>query len=137
MIGFIVGELEPLDQNDWGGQIGMADMGHFLSPAHQEKGYVTEAMRGVTGRIFFEKLGYEYVNATVHPEKKPSLAVLQSVGMKVYGETKKHGNESRLLLKVTKEDFFNRTNKKNENKNADMVEKTTVIKALLPERCGR
>ncbi len=137
MIGFIVGELTPLDKNEWGGQIGLADVGYFLSPEHQGKGYVTEAMRGVTGRIFFEKLGYEYVNATVHPENKPSLAVLQSVGMKVYGETKKYGNEPRLLLKVTKEDFFNHTNKKNENKNADMVEKTTVIKALLPERCGR
>ena len=78
MIGFIVGELTPLGTEDWGGQMGLADMGYFLSPAHQGKGYVTEAMRGVTGKIFFEKLGYEYVNATVHPENKPSLAVLQS-----------------------------------------------------------
>ena len=137
MIGFIVGELTPLDKNEWGGQIGLADMGYFLSPEHQGKGYVTEAMRGVTGRIFFEELGYEYVNATVHPENKPSLAVLQSVGMKVYGETKKYGNEPRLLLKVTKEDFFNHTNRNNENKNAATVENTKVIKALLPASCGR
>ena len=56
MIGFIVGELTPLGTEDWGGQMGLADMGYFLSPAHQGKGYVTEAMRGVTGKIFFEKL---------------------------------------------------------------------------------
>ena len=137
MIGFIVGELTPLGTEDWGGQMGLADMGYFLSPAHQGKGYVTEAMRGVTGKIFFEKLGYEYVNATVHPENKPSLAVLQSIGMKVYGETRKYGDEPRLLLKLTKDDFYNHKNKKNENKNAAAVENTSVVVAMLPERCGR
>lgn len=130
IIGFVIGELTELKEN-WGGEVGLGDIGYFIHPEHQGKGYVTEAIRGFMGKFYFEKLNYPYLSATVHPKNPPSIRVLESVGFKVYGEITKYG-EPRLLLKVTKDEFFNHVNAAGLNKNRIASQRTNIVRGLLP-----
>lgn len=131
MIGFVIGELIELDKEDWGGQKGLGDIGYFMHPSYQGKGYVTEAVRALMSRIFFEDLGYEYLSATVHPKNILSQKVLKNLGFQSYGETQKYGGEPRILLKVTKDDFYKHKNFHGENKNLIVARQAKIIKGFL------
>lgn len=134
MIGFVIGELTDLDKKDWDGQVGLGDIGYFMDPHFQGKGFVTEAIRGFMSKLFFEELGYPYLSATVHPQNTPSINVLQSVGFIPYGSTLKYGGEPRLLLRVDKDDFYAHKNHKGENKNIIVSQNTKIVKGFLQEK---
>ncbi len=131
MIGFVIGELTNLDKKEWGGQVGLGDIGYFMHPSYQGKGYVTEAVRALMSKIFFDELGYEYLNATVHPENILSQKVLKNLGFQSYGETQKYGGEPRILLKVTKDDFYEHKNFYGECKNLVVARQAKIIKGFL------
>lgn len=56
-----------------------AEIGYTISPAHQRKGYATEAVRAIVGYLF-EVLGKRRVTASVDPRNTPSAAVLERLG---------------------------------------------------------
>lgn len=137
MIGFVIGELLPQSPENWLGKVALIDLGYFIDPAYQGKGYATEASRGFLSKIFFERVGFDHCSATVHPENEPSKRVLHHLGMKVYGETIKVMNgkrEPRLLLEISKKDFYSHINQRGEKKNLDTARTTHPIKGFLQYR---
>jgi RimJ/RimL family protein N-acetyltransferase len=63
---------------------GQAEVGITLSPAHQGRGYATEALERVLEYLFGD-LGKHRVYATVDPRNAPSIALLERVGMRREG----------------------------------------------------
>ena len=57
-----------------------AEIGWCLSPDHQGKGYVTEAMVELV-RICFEDLGVRRLTANAFADNAPSLRVMERLGM--------------------------------------------------------
>jgi RimJ/RimL family protein N-acetyltransferase len=58
-----------------------AEIGWVLDPAHQGRGYVTEATRELV-RICFEDLGVRRLTASAFNDNAPSLAVMERLGMR-------------------------------------------------------
>ncbi len=140
MIGFLVGEVGPLDDPLWTGQDELIDLGYFLKPNIQGKGYATEAVRGFVSKIFFEKLQYTHVNASVHPENPASQHVLKALGFTHYANgakiIKRNGvdiEEDRMLFKVNRDDFYEHKNDMGENKNLIISRQTRIVKGLLQQ----
>jgi RimJ/RimL family protein N-acetyltransferase len=59
-----------------------AEIGWCLSPAHQGRGYVTEAATELV-RICFEELGLRRVSAGAFADNGPSLRIMQRLGMRL------------------------------------------------------
>jgi RimJ/RimL family protein N-acetyltransferase len=57
-----------------------AEIGWCLSPAHQGRGYVTEAVTELA-RICFEDLGVRRLTAVAFADNSPSVRVMEKVGM--------------------------------------------------------
>lgn len=60
------------------------ELGVSLSPAHQRKGFATEALRVVLAFVF-ETMGKHRVTASVDPRNGASLRLLERVGMRREG----------------------------------------------------
>ncbi len=60
------------------------EVGITLAPAHQRRGYGTEALEGVIEYLFV-KLGKHRVYASVDPRNEASMALLKRVGMRKEG----------------------------------------------------
>jgi RimJ/RimL family protein N-acetyltransferase len=58
-----------------------AEIGWVLDPAHQGRGYVTEAMKELV-RVCFEDLGVRRVTASAFNDNTASLAVMERLGMR-------------------------------------------------------
>jgi RimJ/RimL family protein N-acetyltransferase len=58
-----------------------AEIGVTLAPAHQGRGFATEAVRGLLGHLF-GTLAKHRVFASVDPRNERSLALLERVGMR-------------------------------------------------------
>ena len=58
-----------------------AEIGFTLAPAHQGRGYATEAVKGVIAYVF-EQLGAETVFAVADARNDASIASLQRIGMR-------------------------------------------------------
>ncbi len=135
MIGFFIGELTELKPENWGGRVGLAHLGYFMHPEHQGKGYVTEALRAMMGKVYFEGLNYPHLSATVHPDNDASSHVLHSLGLTIYGETVNDEGEQRFMLEVTRDKFYTHTNAAGVNKNKIGAQKATVVRGfLMPPR---
>jgi RimJ/RimL family protein N-acetyltransferase len=61
-----------------------AEIGYTISPAHQRKGYATEAV-GACVNYLFNKLGKHRVFGSVDPRNAPSIAVLERLGFRKEG----------------------------------------------------
>jgi RimJ/RimL family protein N-acetyltransferase len=76
----LVGDLAVgLDPN---GQLAL--IGYTLAPAHQGKGYATEAAGALVDQLF-ERLGLHRVAATLDPANVPSARVLERLGFRYEG----------------------------------------------------
>jgi len=58
-----------------------AELGWVLDPAHQGRGFATEAVRGVIG-VCFEQLGLRRVHAGCFAANEPSWRVMERLGMR-------------------------------------------------------
>lgn len=81
------------------------DLGYFMSPRFQRRGYMLEAAKEVC-RHFFEQ--FDLLEATMHPENKASSSLLEKLGFRIVGidEKSKYNGEPRLKFKLTKNGFF-------------------------------
>lgn len=86
--GQVVGDLYLHVEDAWaqaevseGGQAAQAEIGWCLSPAHQGRGYVTEAVEELI-RICFEDLGVRRLTAIAFAGNTPSLRVMEKAGMR-------------------------------------------------------
>ena len=85
--GTLVGDLYLHVEDAWtqaevkeAGEQAQAEIGWCLAPSHQGKGYVTEATTELV-RICFEDLGVRRVTAQAFGDNKPSLRVMERLGM--------------------------------------------------------
>ena len=60
------------------------DVGWLILPAHQGKGYTTEAGHALL-RHLFDDLGIHKVEALIHPDNKPSAALARRLGFRLEG----------------------------------------------------
>ncbi len=85
----------------------------FTDPKYQNKGYGREA--GVNLMLYgLENLGMPGYGVTIHPDNKPSLKVATTEGYVKAGETTLEtvrGTEPRLVLILSKEEFFHQRTK--------------------------
>ncbi len=58
-----------------------AELGFTIAPAHQRRGYATEAVTAVLGHLFGD-LDKHRVIASVDPRNEPSMALLRRIGMR-------------------------------------------------------
>lgn len=63
------------------GETRQAEVGITLAPAHQDKGYATEALKAVLEYLLVT-LGKHRVYASVDPRNQPCIALLKRVGMR-------------------------------------------------------
>lgn len=77
--GSLVGDvgLSPAD-----GEPGVIKVGYTIDPAHQRRGYATEAV-GALVRYAFEELGADVVRAYASAENAASIRVAERVGMRL------------------------------------------------------
>ncbi len=61
-----------------------AELGITVAPAHQGHGYATEALGAVLG-FLFDTLGKHRVRASVDPDNRPSIRLLERLGMRREG----------------------------------------------------
>jgi RimJ/RimL family protein N-acetyltransferase len=85
--GSVIGDLYLHVEDGWAqsevkdqGTASQAEIGWCLSPDHQGKGYVTEAM-GELVRLCFEELGIRRLVAIAFADNAPSLRVMERLGM--------------------------------------------------------
>lgn len=137
MIGFVIGETTRLSSRKWKDKHARIDLGYFIDPKFQRRGYATEASRAFLSKIFFENPKFKQCNATVRPDNVLSRQVLEGgLGMIQYGKTMKimkAGNppEPRLLLKVSRDEFFKHKNHLGKKKNLEISTKTIQVKGFL------
>ena len=84
------------------------DVGYFIDPACQGRGYAVAASRLILG-AFFDATPYDLVQATVHPNNHSSRSVLARLGYKEVGEktTIVRGEvEPRIKLTLHRLDFI-------------------------------
>jgi RimJ/RimL family protein N-acetyltransferase len=62
--------------------VGRAELGFTFAPAHQGKGYATEAVRGVIAYAF-DRLEVDTVYATTDARNDTSIALLERIGMRL------------------------------------------------------
>ncbi|MBO3662944.1 GNAT family N-acetyltransferase [Microbacterium stercoris] len=67
-----------------------AELGWVLDPAHQGRGYATEAVRGAIG-VCFEQLGLRRVHAGCFAANEPSWRVMERLGMRREEHSRKTG----------------------------------------------
>jgi RimJ/RimL family protein N-acetyltransferase len=87
--GVVIGDLylhvtDPWAQAEVADQVKdqqQAEIGWVLDPAHQGRGYVTEAMTELV-RVCFEDLGVRRLTASAFNDNTPSLAVMERLGMR-------------------------------------------------------
>ena len=86
--GRVIGDLYLHVENGWaqrevreGGENTQAELGWALSPDHQGRGYVTEAVTELV-RICFGDLAIRRVAAVAFADNAPSLRVMEKVGMR-------------------------------------------------------
>jgi RimJ/RimL family protein N-acetyltransferase len=60
------------------------EIGFSISPAHQRKGYATEAVKACISYLF-AKLGKHRVTASVDPRNAASIRLLEKIGMRLEG----------------------------------------------------
>lgn len=87
-----------------GGNVFETDLGYFLNPRFAKQGYMSEAVRCVLEAYFKD---FDAIQATVHPDNKSSVRLLEKMGGKqVKFETNSYRNhEPRLYMTIEKEDF--------------------------------
>jgi aminoglycoside 6'-N-acetyltransferase len=75
--GRLVGDvgLSPAD-----GELGVVKIGYTIDPAHQGRGYATEAVRALV-RYAFDGLGASLVRAYANAKNLPSIRVAEKVGL--------------------------------------------------------
>ncbi len=85
--GSVIGDLYLHVEDAWAqaevseqGKRAQAEIGWCLSPDHQGRGYVTEAMRALVG-ICFEDLGVRRLTANAFAGNAASLRVMERLGM--------------------------------------------------------
>ena len=61
---------------------GVIVLGYTIAPAHQGKGYATEAVRGLVGYAF-DVLGADAVRAHADEENEPSTNVMRKAGLRL------------------------------------------------------
>ncbi len=85
---------------------GIVEIGYAIAPAYREKGYATEAARGMTDFAFAHQI-VNVVQAHTLAEPNASTRVLQKIGMKHVGEfhDAEDGDVWRWL--VTREEYAN------------------------------
>lgn len=83
------------------------DLGYFIAPSFQRKGYMREAVEALCKR-FFEQ--FDELEATTHPDNIASASLLRKLGCKEVGLEKesKYDGEPRLEFQLTKDDFYSR-----------------------------
>lgn len=65
-------------------------MGYEISPAHQGKGYVKEALNAII-TWGFREAQLNRIEAQVHPDNAPSLAILAALGFQKEGRQREAG----------------------------------------------
>ena len=85
--GVVIGDLYLHVEDAWAqaevsaeAKAAQAEIGWCLSPEHQGRGYVTEAMRELV-RVCFEDLGVRRLTAIAFADNEPSLKVMERLGM--------------------------------------------------------
>lgn len=86
-----------------------ANLGYFLDEAHNGRGYMTEAVKGVL-ELAFDKLGLHRVQAGVMPRNAPSLRVLEKAGFRREGLAERYLKingkwEDHVLFGITIEEW--------------------------------
>ena len=87
------------------------DVGYFIDPRYQGKGYAFAASHLVINR-FFQSTPFDTIEATVHPNNDPSRRVLDRLGYKIVGEKTmmvKGVEEPRLVLTLHRDNFASAT----------------------------
>lgn len=81
------------------------DLGYFMSPRFQRRGYMLDAARALC-RHFFEQ--FDLLEATTHPDNKASASLLEKLGAVIEGmeQKSKYNGEPRLKFVLKKDDFF-------------------------------
>lgn len=72
------------------GAASQAEIGWVLDPAHQGRGYATEAVRGVFA-VCFEQLGLRRVHAGCFAANEPSWRMMERLGMRREEHSLKNG----------------------------------------------
>ncbi|MCQ4085855.1 GNAT family N-acetyltransferase [Saccharibacillus sp. JS10] len=86
-----------------------SNLGYFLDEAHNGKGYMTEAVRGVL-KLAFTQHNLHRVQAGVMPRNTPSLRVLEKAGFRKEGLAERYLKingvwEDHVLFGITIEDW--------------------------------
>ena len=91
--GSLVGDvgLSPAD-----GEPGVIKVGYTIDPAHQRRGYATEAV-GALVRYAFEELGAAVVRAYASAENAASIRVAERVGMRLIERFKGEDEDGRWV----------------------------------------
>ena len=85
-------------------QPGRVDFGYALSPAHWNKGYMTEAVRGMLAYCF-DTLNAQIVTA-FHLDNNPSSGrVMLKAGMRLYDEVMQGRTDGEVHYVITAEDW--------------------------------
>ena len=115
--GEILGDLYLHVEDAWSqaevresGRLAQAEIGWCLSPDHQGRGYVTEAMTELV-RICFEELGVRRLTAQAFADNTPSLRVMERLGMVCEGRFRaeslhrEHGWVDGVVYTLLKDDW--------------------------------
>ena len=71
--------------NDVGYENGVIEIGYFIDPDYHNKGFCTEALKGVIEELF--RMGFHTVKAGFFEENTASRRVMEKCGMTETGET--------------------------------------------------
>lgn len=74
-----------------------AELTYAIAPAHQDKGYATEAV-GMVLKFAFEEAGVDYVVACVEPHNAASVRVVEKNGLAWVATGKIHGRTMRRYI---------------------------------------
>jgi RimJ/RimL family protein N-acetyltransferase len=105
--GYLLGnatvDMLPIEEN---GKKIYGDLGYFIDPDYGDKGYATEAVRGLVHQ-FFKK--YQKLDITAHPANKFSRRLIERIGgVQVgYNAASHYGHgEPRAVFEVHRRDFY-------------------------------
>ncbi|MFV0626848.1 MAG: GNAT family N-acetyltransferase [Alphaproteobacteria bacterium] len=103
LVGNVTIDMLPFEEN---GKFVYGDLGYFINPEHEKKGYATEAVRAISHE-FFKK--YEQLDITAHPDNLNSQKLIERIGGKKIGykDSSNYGHgEPRAIFTVMKKDFY-------------------------------
>jgi RimJ/RimL family protein N-acetyltransferase len=107
-------------------KLSSAALGYTLSEAHRRKGYMSEALCAIV-RVAFEKLGLQRIEAQVRTTNERSRSVVQRMGFKLTGLTRKgKWSTEEELFKVVETEIWILC-----RKDWEMVADITVISGKL------